>query len=71
MNVSKTHIIIISFVVFIILNIIENILHYNIGRNYNEKKLKLLLPSKNDFYDIICIMFIFALLQGLFTEYFL
>ena len=59
MNVSKSHIIIISFIVFIILNIIENILHYNIGRNYNEKKFKLLLPSTKDFYDIICIMFIF------------
>ena len=62
---KKFHIFIVSFVIFIILNIAENIIHYSIGRNNNI--LELSLPNKSDFIQIIIIMIIFAVLQGWFT----
>lgn len=68
------HIFIISLIVFVVLNIIENILHYNNGRTYNKEYNSLYdyinLPSFNDFIEIIIVMSIFAILQGLMTEYF-
>ena len=62
---KKFHIFIVSFVIFIILNIAENIIHYSIGRNNNI--LELSLPNNSDFIKIIIIMIIFAVLQGWFT----
>ncbi len=57
-----------SFIAFIILNIIENFIHYNIGRNReNEEFIKLSVPSKKDWMKIIFVMILFALLQGGFT----
>lgn len=60
------HIIIISIIVFTVLNIIENIIHYNIGKS--EKQF--IMPNLSDFIKILFTMFIFGLLQGIFTEYF-
>ena len=62
------HIFLISFIVFAILNIIENIIHYNIGKTSNEK-LEITNPSKEDWKKILITMFIFALLQGALTLY--
>jgi hypothetical protein len=57
-----------SFVAFIILNIIENYIHYNIGRNREDLQfIKLSMPSKRDWLRIVVIMIIFAILQGGFT----
>lgn len=57
-----------SFIAFIILNVIENYIHYNIGRNHDDKEfIKLSLPSTKDWIKIIIIMIIFAILQGTFT----
>jgi hypothetical protein len=56
-----------SFIVFILLNIIENYIHYNIGRNYNQTELKLSSPYLIDWIKIIITMIIFAILQGIFT----
>ena len=57
-----------SFVAFLILNVIENVIHYNIGRNHDDPEfIKLLTPSKKDWYKIIFIMILFAILQGGFT----
>jgi hypothetical protein len=64
---KKIHIFIVSFVIFIILNIAENLIHYSIGRQNNNKFIELSLPSKSDFIKIIIIMIIFAFLQGWFT----
>lgn len=64
---KKLHIFIISFFVFIVLNIIENYVHYNIGRNRGVKYIKLSNPTKIDWMKIIIIMLIFAILQGIFT----
>lgn len=57
-----------SFIAFFILNVIENYIHYNIGRNREDKEfIKLSMPSTKDWFKIILIMFIFALLQAVFT----
>ena len=57
-----------SFVAFVILNVIENVIHYNIGRNHDDPHfIKVSTPSKKDWYKIIVIMIIFAILQGVFT----
>jgi len=63
------HIFLISFIVFAILNIIENVIHYNIGKTSNGNRLEITNPSKKDWKKIIITMFIFALLQGALTLY--
>ena len=69
--IKKHHILIISIMVFIVLNIIENYFHYNVGRNAtDEKNFILHSPSIKDWGLIVFIMVLFALLQGYITEYF-
>ena len=70
------HIFLISFIAFAILNILENIIHYNIGKmsnsnsnNSNNNRLEITNPSKEDWKKIIITMLIFALLQGALTLY--
>lgn len=71
-NKKTFHIFIVSFVVFIILNVIENVIHYNIGKfhNGNGLNIKVTNPSSGDWFRIIFIMIVFAILQGIFTSYF-
>ena len=65
-----------SFLIFIVLNIIENVIHYNIGKYHDSTNgggvagLHFTNPSNTDWVRIIVIMLIFAVLQGLFTSYF-
>lgn len=66
---GKIHIIAISFFVYLFLNLVENLIHYNIGK-FSNKETKIDLPSKKDWFKIIVVMCLFALLQGLFTYYF-
>jgi len=61
---------IISFFVFIFLNIIENLLHFTNGRKQNEKVFHFTMPNKRDWLKIAIIMIVFALLQGGITAYF-
>jgi len=63
---ASIHLIIISFFVYLFLNLFENLIHYNIGR-FSDKETKLELPTKKDWIKIAAVMCIFALLQGLFT----
>ena len=68
------HLFIISMCVFLILNIFENIIHFSIGRNIKEKKnskIELEIPEYYDIIKIMFIMIIFAILQALFTYYFI
>lgn len=44
-------------------------IHYNIGRSSN-KETKFELPNKKDFFKIVVVMCVFALIQGLLTNYF-
>ncbi len=66
-NKSKSHIFIISVIVFIVLNIMENIIHYSIGRHHGDTNVSITAPSADDWVRIISVMIVFALLQGLFT----
>ena len=68
-NSGKIHIIAISFFVYLFLNLIENLIHYNIGK-FTNKETKIDLPSKKDWFKIVVVMCVFALLQGLITYYF-
>lgn len=63
---GKWHVFIASFLVFIVLNLIENLIHYNIGRNSNSR-FEFMEPTLFDWTRIILTMIIFALLQGMFT----
>ena len=66
---ASFHIIVISFFVYIFVNLFENMIHYNIGK-FSNKETKLELPTKKDFIKIVVVMCIFALLQGVLTSYF-
>jgi len=73
------HIFAFSFIVFIVLNIIENVIHYNIGKYHDRggggssggiAGFHFTNPTETDWIRIIVIMVIFAVLQGGFTSYF-
>ena len=66
---ASFHIIAISFLVYLFVNLFENLIHYNIGR-FSNKETKLELPNKKDLFKIVVVMCVFALLQGLLTYYF-
>jgi hypothetical protein len=66
---SNIHLIVVSFCVYIVVNLFENLIHYNIGR-FSNKETRLELPTKQDFSKIVIVMFAFAFLQGLLTYWF-
>ena len=53
-----------SFLVFIFLNLIENVIQYSIGRTTNEKKIEWKSPTGKDWARIIIVMMIFAVFQA-------
>lgn len=61
-----------SIIVFIILNTIENLIHFSIGRGDmgTSTKIHLVKPTHQDWFRIILIMLLFAILQGTLTYYF-
>lgn len=62
------HIFIISFLVYALINVVENYIHYNIGRNQeNEYQIEFSIPSPLDWTKIVVVMVVFALLQGILT----
>jgi hypothetical protein len=63
------HLITVSFFVYLVLNLFENLIHYNIGR-FSNADTKFEIPTQKDWFKIIIVMSIFALLQGLFTYWF-
>ncbi len=65
---ASIHIIVISFVVYLFVNLFENLIHYNIGK-FSNKETKLELPTQSDFIKILVVMCVFALLQGILTVY--
>ena len=80
---ATLHIFVFSFLVFIVLNVIENVIHYNIGKYHDADAppvkgngngsiagFHFTNPSDKDWVRIVVIMFIFAMLQGFFTSYF-
>ena len=55
---------------FFVLNLIEDLIHFNIGRNRNLEEMVVYLPEYSEWYYIINVMIIFAILQGFITDYF-
>ena len=66
---ASFHIIVVSFFVYLFVNLFENLIHYNIGR-FSNKETKLKLPTKKDWVKIVIVMCVFALVQGLLTLFF-
>ncbi len=58
--------ILVSAIIYFIINLFENIFYYSIGRHSN-KDLQLETPTKKDWTKIIMITIFFALLQGFLT----
>lgn len=59
----------VSFAVFAAINLVENLLHYTIGRDSDKHSFKFGIepPTKIDWIKIIIIMAVFATLQGSLT----
>lgn len=66
---ASIHLIIISFFVYLFVNLFENLIHYNIGR-FSNRETKLEIPTQKDWIKIVIVMCVFALLQGLLTYWF-
>lgn len=66
---SSAHLILISFTVYLFVNLFENIIHYNIGK-FSDQETQIDIPTKKDWFKIIVVMCVFALLQGLLTYVF-
>jgi hypothetical protein len=57
-----------SLVIFVFINIIENLIHYSIGRGSDtDKGIVFYLPTGRDLVKIVFIMIIFGLMQGWLT----
>ena len=68
----RNNIILISMIVFLFINTIENIIHFSIGINIDAKNtanIKIEIPEIYDIIKIIFIMCVFSILQALFTYY--
>jgi hypothetical protein len=74
MKVNNLKLFSVSFVVFIIINTFENLIHFSIGRNANNKdsisNFSFAKPSKYDILKILAVMILFASLQGIATGFF-
>lgn len=69
------HLVFISFLAYLIVNLLENLVHYNIGKESHDPDNKLTsihmtLPNSQDWAKIIYVMFAFALFQGVLTLFF-
>ena len=56
-----------SFIVYIFVNMFENMIHYNIGKASHEKDKTFEIPETEDLLKITIVMFVFAGLQGALT----
>lgn len=63
------YIFLISAISFFLLNLIEDLIHFNIGRN-RDLEYKVYLPANSEWYYIIIVMIFFSVLQGIVTYYF-
>ena len=63
---ANVRLLIISFCVYLFVNMFENLIHYNIGKHSNAE-LKFEIPTTGDWSKIVVVMFTFALIQGTLT----
>jgi hypothetical protein len=70
-NASKSsiHLITVSFIVYLFVNLFENVIHYNIGK-FSNHETHIDIPTRKDWFKIIVVMITFALIQGLLTYIF-
>ena len=61
-----TRLILASFFVYIVVNLVENLIHYNIGR-FSDSETRLELPTRKDWLKIAIVMVFFAAMQGYLT----
>ena len=66
---SNIHLMVVSFLLYVVINTFENVIHYNIGK-FSDKDTKFVMPTKKDWVKIIVVMTVAALLQGFFTYWF-
>jgi hypothetical protein len=66
---SSIHLIIVSFTVYLFVNLFENIIHYNIGK-FSDRETQIDIPTRKDWIKIIVVMCTFALIQSLLTYVF-
>ena len=58
---------VVSFLVFLVLNLAENVYHYSIGRLSDKKEVAWVMPTRLDWIRIVVVMVIFGFLQAFFT----
>lgn len=63
---ANYRLLVISFCVYIFVNLSENLIHYNIGKHSNAE-LKFETPTDVDWTKIIAVTLTFALIQGTLT----
>jgi surface polysaccharide O-acyltransferase-like enzyme len=64
---ERYHLLYVSIIVYIIVNLFENIFYYSIGRHSNQEGIQIEFPTRKDWLKIICVTLIFAVLQGYLT----
>ena len=57
----------ISAIIYLFVNLFENIFYYSIGRHSDKKIIELEIPTKRDWIKIIIITIFFAFIQGILT----
>ena len=60
---------VVSFFVYVVVNMIENLIHYSIGK-HSDQDVRFEIPTSIDWVKIIAVMLIFAGIQGVLTCYF-
>lgn len=69
-TVLPKHLVVISVCVFLGLNLVENLIHFSIGRSVDRKEeatFEMKAPGFWDMVKIIVVMVVFGLLQGFLT----
>jgi hypothetical protein len=63
---ANVRLLIVSFCVYLFVNLFENLIHYNIGK-HSGTELKFEIPTEGDWTKIITATLIFAVIQGSLT----
>ena len=66
---ANIRLLLVSFGVYLFVNLFENLIHYNIGK-FSNTETHFEIPSEKDWFKIVIVMIIFALIQGLLTCFF-
>jgi hypothetical protein len=66
---SSIHLITVSFIIYLFVNLFENVIHYNIGK-FSDHETQFDIPTRKDWFKIVIVMCIFAFIQGILTYVF-